>query len=335
METMRWFPKKALLKSVLAFAIPSAVTFLILGYQQRTVEWRLREIPNLPPPPSFESLIHMNDPILLLMGAVIGLLAAALFWVRDAAKSMEERCRDRIEMQEEFLENLCHTLRRPLTPMKGYLDILLDGRVGHLNEKQIQSMRTIAKNTDRLQELIDSFLDLQSIESMEEPFQLRSIKLSEILEEIGHDYRVLAEQKGIHIKTDIQGDLQMYGEPQKLRQLFSNLVANAVLYTTKGIVEIKGTENNDDVYVEVCDTGIGIDPRDKEKVFHRFFRSQDARVQSVPGSGLGLSIAHSIIRKHKGRIDIESTVGKGATFRIVLPKEKRKDRRRPRLKIAS
>jgi signal transduction histidine kinase len=260
---------------------------------------------------------------------------ALLFGLFQKIRFIRGKLAHQAEMREESLANLSHELRKILTPMRGYIDLLLSGRCGALSGQQRQFIKNVSGNMDQMQGLVDTLLDLKSLERPDEDFNLKWMNLEETLQRAVQDYRIVADAKKLRIFVAMEGDLRLYGEPEKLRQVFSNLIANAVHYTLEGEIHIKAYPEGSDLYVQVRDTGIGIHPRDQERIFERFYRGSHHHVQKVVGSGLGLSIANSIVEKHKGKILVESEPGKGSNFIVVLPKEKRLNRRKIALKLVS
>lgn len=258
-----------------------------------------------------------------------------LLWLLKKIGSIQKNHFHRVQMQEESLANLSHELRKILTPMKGYVDLILSGRTGGLNEQQSRFIKNVSENLDRMHKLVGTLLDLNFLENSSQDFDLKWINLENILQEVAQEYRVIADSKKLQIHISTKGDLNLYGDPEKLWQVFSNLVANAVHYTLEGEIQIKVYQDGSDLYVEIQDTGIGIPLKDQERIFERFYRSSHDHVQKIAGNGLGLSIAHAIIEKHRGKIGVESVPGKGSNFTIVLPKEKRKNRRKTALRLAS
>ncbi|MBI4209324.1 MAG: HAMP domain-containing histidine kinase [Deltaproteobacteria bacterium] len=270
----------------------------------------------------------------ILAGSVIATIAL-LFGLFQKIRSMRGKLARQAEMREESLANVSHELRKILTPMRGYTDLLLSGRCGTLSHQQKQFIKNVSGNLDRMQGLVDTLLELESLERPEEDLNLKWMNLEETLQRVVQDYRMIADAKKLRIFIATEGDLKLYGEPEKLRQVFSNLIANAVHYTLEGEIHIKAYSEGSDLYVQVQDTGIGIHPTDQERIFERFYRGSHHHVQKVAGSGLGLSIANSIVEKHKGKILVESKLGEGSSFIVVLPKEKRLNRRKIALKLVS
>jgi signal transduction histidine kinase len=139
---------------------------------------------------------------------------------------------------------------------------------------------------------------------------------------MGNLFRILAEQKGIDLQVGQVQEIMILGDKVRLQQLFTNLIDNAIKYTSEGSIRITVEKDEENAVVQVVDTGIGIPREEQEKIFKRFYRADKSRSRETGGVGLGLSIAEWIVHAHHGRIEVDSELNKGSTFTVYLPVQK-------------
>ncbi len=239
---------------------------------------------------------------------------------RDITKDVEV---DRVKT--EFVSTVSHELRTPLTSIKGYTDLLLMGATGPIGEGPSRYLQVIKNNADRLQELVNDLLDISRIETGRTELDARPLDVTSIIKQVVNDHlqgRVQHEKKQIETKIAVADSLPLANADHKrVTQIVTNLVDNAFNYTPEdGCITVSAGYDEEYVFVSISDTGIGISPEVMEKIFDRFYRSDDHRVQRVSGTGLGLAIVKSLVEMHGGQLTVESAVGEGSTFRFNLPK---------------
>lgn len=228
-------------------------------------------------------------------------------------------------LKSEFVATVSHELRTPMTSIKGYVDLLLMGACGALDEKQTRFLEIVRSNTERLSILVNDLLDISRIEVGRVSLLLQPIDLREVAEDVIAEvlHRSRVENKPMGLSLDAPPDLpRVYGDLERVNQILGNMVVNAYHYTPEnGRISIRLQTVDGEVQVDVVDNGIGIPPADQERVFERFFRGEDPLVLATPGTGLGLSIVKQLVKMHKGRIWITSTgvPGEGSTFSFTLP----------------
>lgn len=220
-------------------------------------------------------------------------------------------------LKSEFVHTVSHDLRSPLTAILGYVDLL--DRVGTVNEKQREFIKRIQNSVQSITALVNDLLDLGRIEAgydtQKEIVPLEGV-LRYALETLGGQISDKKLNLHLHLPTDIP---QMRGNPIRLRQMLDNLIGNAIKYTPEGgEVAIKMEAQNDQVILRITDTGPGIPPADQPHIFEKFYRASNVP-KGVGGSGLGLAIVKSIVDNHQGRIWVESLLGQGSSFTVVLP----------------
>jgi GAF domain-containing protein/nitrogen-specific signal transduction histidine kinase len=228
-------------------------------------------------------------------------------------------------LKSEFVATVSHELRTPMTSIKGYVDLLLMGAAGALNENQIHFLDIVHNNTDRLSILVNDLLDISRIEAGRVSLSLEQIDLRAVVDDVAADIirRTQEESKPMDLTVDAPPDLPpINGDMERIRQIIGNIVDNAYNYTpANGKIHILMHLVDGMVQVDVQDSGIGINPADAERVFERFYRGEDPLVLATPGTGLGLSIVKELVVMHKGKIWMESNgmPGQGSKFSITLP----------------
>jgi PAS domain S-box-containing protein len=234
---------------------------------------------------------------------------------RDITKEVEA---DRAK--SEFVSTVSHELRTPMTAIKGYTDLLFGGAVGPLNDSQKHFLSVIKNNTDRLTALINDLLDISRIESGRVRFEPAPVRLGEIVAGVVEAMAARAQQKGLTLSYEVDAGLpEVMGDHDRLYQVLTNLVGNAINYTMEGSVTVEALNVGTAVQVNVRDSGIGIRKEDVGRIFDRFFRSDDPFVQESSGTGLGLPIVKMFVEMHGGRVWVDTELGKGSTFTFILP----------------
>jgi PAS domain S-box-containing protein len=235
--------------------------------------------------------------------------------LRDISKEVEA---DRAK--SEFISTVSHELRTPMTAIKGYTDLLHGGAVGPLNDNQTHFLNIIKNNTGRLIALINDLLDISRIETGRIRFEPALVKLGEIIAGVVEAMAARAQEQGLTLTYEVGSGLpEVMGDRERLYQVLTNLVGNAINYTPEGSVTVEANNVGMAVQVSVRDTGVGIDPEDISRIFDRFYRADDPVVQEASGTGLGLPIVKMFVEMHGGRVWVDSEKGKGSTFTFILP----------------
>ena len=227
--------------------------------------------------------------------------------------------------RQEFVANVSHELRTPLSLIKGFVETLLDGAKDN-PEVATKFLQTIDRNADRLKLLIEDLLTISELESGRLKLNLQDVALGCLVGKVLDDFKTRAEAKGMSIVNETP-DLAVRADIDRLEQVLGNLVENAIKYgRAKGTVIVGGRGvDNGQVEVFVQDDGPGIPPEALERLFERFYRVDKARSREQGGTGLGLAIVKHIVQSHGGRVWATSELGRGATFRFILPTTKKRD----------
>ncbi|EAD9709684.1 PAS domain-containing protein [Listeria monocytogenes] len=226
-------------------------------------------------------------------------------------------------VRSEFVTNVSHELKTPVTALKGFAETLLDGAM--YDEVLLKKFLTIIKEeSDRLHRLIMDILALSRIEQNPVAENVELVDVDEVIEQSARTIFEMATEKNIRvtIPEKTSGSVMIETDRDKLQQIIINLLSNAINYTPiDGKVEVKLIEQEAEVIIEVTDNGIGIPAKDIDRVFERFYRVDKARSRHSGGTGLGLSIVKHLVENCGGRIEVESQEEVGSTFRVTLPKK--------------
>lgn len=224
--------------------------------------------------------------------------------------------------KQDFIAIASHNLRTPVAAIYGYIDVLIRGDAGALNESEVSFVQKIRSNNQELEKLTEQLLQISILEVgtevnlMKQPSQIEII-IADLVE----NFKPIAQAKNLTVTYDKgSGILPMVEiDVEKIKSVLLNMIDNAVKYTEKGGVTVSAKQDGEFIAVSVTDTGVGISQEEMPKIFTKFYRSGNILVYNKIGIGLGLYLGKQIVELHGGKITIESTVGKGATFTFTLP----------------
>ncbi len=223
-------------------------------------------------------------------------------------------------MRRDFVANVSHELKTPLTSIKGFVETLLEGAIDD-KENSLNFLKIINDHADRLNALINDLLDLSHIESNEIVLKKDKFGLAGLVNEVILGLNSQAKKKQIEASSALAPGLEIVADKSKVEQVFANLINNAIKYNKeKGFVKIYSEQLGDRIKIVVEDSGSGIPAKDISRIFERFYRVDKARSRQLGGTGLGLSIVKHIIELHGGCVGVESTEGLGSRFWFILPK---------------
>ncbi|PFA61817.1 PAS domain-containing sensor histidine kinase [Bacillus sp. AFS015802] len=225
------------------------------------------------------------------------------------------------QMRKDFVANVSHELKTPITSIKGFSETLLDGAMNDPDTLK-SFLDIILMESDRLQSLIQDLLELSKIEKQGFELSIQEAEVAGLIEDVMPILQEKAKSKNISLQTSFDSRGTAEVDSYRLKQVFINLISNAIVYTPKGgTVEITVDENPDNVFVRVKDNGMGISPEELPRIFERFYRVDKARSRNSGGTGLGLAIVKHIMEAHEGNVEVESEVNKGTTFTVTLNKK--------------
>lgn len=243
-------------------------------------------------------------------------------------------------LKSEFISIVSHELRTPLTSIKNSLDILLSGKCGEINEAGNKFLDMAKRNVQRLSGIINDLLDLSKIEAGKMDFHFKNINIHQVIEYVKSTISILAKEKGLILNVEEAENLpEIYADSQRLEQVLTNLVSNAIKFTPEGksitiTSELKNASDitvhpyfqeeinrlkGDYIVVSVKDEGIGIAEKDLLRAFDKFAQIENSLSRKVGGSGLGLPIAKQLLDAHNGAIWCDSTLEKGSDFSFAIP----------------
>jgi signal transduction histidine kinase/putative methionine-R-sulfoxide reductase with GAF domain len=256
--------------------------------------------------------------------AVIAIENARLFEEVQARTHELARTVQELEIagqhKSQFVANMSHELRTPLAAILGYAELMQEGFYEPQGPKSLDALTRIRSNGKHLLGLINTVLDIAKIESGQFNLNLGEYALENVIETVRAATESLAETKKLSLTTDVGKRLPIgLGDEQRLTQVLLNLVGNAIKFTDAGEVRITAGATNGDFAVSVTDTGPGIPPKEQTRIFEQFHQVDSSNTKAKGGTGLGLAIAKQIVEMHGGRIWVETTVGKGAMFRLEVP----------------
>lgn len=265
----------------------------------------------------------------LLLGALVAtaVLVALLFWQfalqqmgRRRDRGLLTRLNELSRQKDEFVATVSHELRTPLTSICGYAE-LLEGEA-ELSAEQHRWVHVIGRNADRLHTLVTDLLLIAEVGAGKFTLDVGSVDITDVVADAVEAARPAADEKGLELTNRPEGLIELQGDGARLGQVIDNLLSNAIKFTPSGgSVAVRTGVHGGRAFIEVADSGIGIEPADVQRLFERFFRADHTTPDAIPGTGLGLAISKTIVDAHRGTIAAASVLGVGTTFRIELPTE--------------
>jgi signal transduction histidine kinase len=256
-------------------------------------------------------------------GATVLVLLVLIFGIALTIRATDREAR-LAQAKSNFVANVSHELKTPLSLLSLFSEILELGRVRN-DKKRIEYYRVMRHESRRLNKLIDNILDFSKIEAGRKTYNFAAADMAEVIENVLSSYRYQIINSGFNIQTNIPACLPpVLIDRDAMAQAISNLLDNAIKYSREvKQLSITTDRRGSDLSVEIRDHGIGIPRAEQAKIFEKFYRVGNGLVHDVKGSGLGLSLVKHIIEAHKGTISVESEVGKGSRFTILLPLARR------------
>jgi two-component system, OmpR family, phosphate regulon sensor histidine kinase PhoR len=251
----------------------------------------------------------------------LGELAVALNKMADELQIKMNNLEKLDRVRTDFVANVSHELKTPLTSIKGFIETLEDGAIDD-KENAAKFLKIISKHAEKLDNIINDLLDLTEIESLEgEPIMIQ-FDLNYLLDEVVDGFGPLVASKKQQLDVHYNGsDFKMNGDKGKIEQVLVNLIDNAIKYTPEeGKISASLFDQKKDLMFVLEDNGIGIQKEHLDRIFERFYRADKARSRELGGTGLGLSIVKHIVVAHKGHVDIDSEPDQGTTATVILPR---------------
>ena len=250
----------------------------------------------------------------------MNVIADTTMKMSDAVKESMERIEFEKMVRTEFFSNASHELKTPLTSVRGYMELLENNMVTDEKMKR-DFMSRIKKETDNMTELINDILMISRLETNEAEVTLTEVRLAPLVKEVCYSLEPMAKEYQVDIQLNCR-PLSIHANTQQLRELFSNLITNAIKYNKpQGSVKVTVNSEPNEIIIMVEDTGVGIPEDAKQRIFERFYRVDKGRSKKVGGTGLGLSIVKHIVNYYQGSIEVESKLMQGTKFTVRLPRE--------------
>ncbi len=235
----------------------------------------------------------------------------------DELAIANNKLKDLDKLKTEFLSLASHQLRSPLTAIKGYTSMLLDGSFGAINDGQKEAVDRVFQSSNHLTKVVGDLLNVSKIEQGGMKYEMMPFDLAISAKELAQDLSITAEKKGLKLsfETDAHDPYTVNGDMEKIRQVLLNFIDNSIKYTKEGWIKVSVTNiPGNKIRFAVSDSGMGMTPETKSSLFQKFNRGEGGKV-NTGGSGLGLYLAKQIVEAHKGRVGVDSDgVGKGSTF---------------------
>ncbi|MCJ7626499.1 MAG: HAMP domain-containing histidine kinase, partial [Anaerolineaceae bacterium] len=241
----------------------------------------------------------------------------------EVFNGMTERVRSSQRSQQDFIANVSHELKTPITSIQGFSQAIMDGTAQTLEEQQQQAVEIIHSEAGRMHRLVLDLLSLSRLETGMVVLQREYCDIGKLLEDVINKFGLQSRESQIVLNLQFTAMPVVFGDADQLLQVFTNLIDNALKYSPAGSeITITVSQDDDNLSVRVVDRGIGIPSEERSRIFERFYQlDKSRRGGSVRGVGLGLSIARQIILAHHGTIQVEDTPGGGSTFIVTLPRK--------------
>jgi signal transduction histidine kinase len=223
-----------------------------------------------------------------------------------------------------LIDALAHQLQNPLAVITGNLELLLDDLAS--GDPQERSLRAIERAAGRIQAMVTDLLALARVNNPDHPLHEVEVDVASLVRDVGDSVSAEAAAAELKVELELPAEpLPVIGDPGELEDLVGNLLSNAIKYSDPGgtvKVVVRSVSERATAYVEltVCDRGIGIAEEERGRLFDAFFRSRSAEARRRPGTGLGLTVVDRVVRRHHGRIEVESELGAGTSIRVLLPR---------------
>jgi signal transduction histidine kinase len=235
----------------------------------------------------------------------------------------KEKAENLARLKSEFLNQVSHELRTPLAVIIGYIECMTDGLYGQIESKHQEILQVVAKQSAHLKNMIDQILIYSRLEAGKQPLRVEDLQITKMINDMKDTFEFLCRQKGLELCWELPKDpMPVRSDATRLKEVISNLLQNAVKYTDHGSVTVRmeRLSTSNALKIEVADTGMGISEQHLTSIFEPFMQAhKTSTTNNRGGIGLGLSIVKKHLEQIRGTIEVESELGKGSTFRIVLP----------------
>lgn len=241
----------------------------------------------------------------------------------DQFNKMTKVLEENKNLRDEFVFVAAHELRTPVTAIKGYMEMLLDGSFGQISQQTADTLKIVNKANDRLVQLVQDLLEIARSEAGKMKIEIAPLVINDLVKQTQSELKSLSDEKGIEVKYTADKEYKILADQGKLQEVLINIVGNAIKYTIgNGAIEVWHEIKDGFLYTYIKDHGIGLSPEELKQLFSKFYRAQNQDTAQIQGTGLGLFICKEIIEKMGGQIFVESKRGQGSTFGFSLRLEK-------------
>jgi PAS domain S-box-containing protein len=252
---------------------------------------------------------------------VVATDVTALVKARIAAENAQKEALAASRAKSDFVARMSHELRTPLAAIIGYGELLADGITGPVNDEQKRQLQRIRWSANHLLSIIDEILTLARMEAGKETVEVRDVDVTELLDSVASMAAPLASAKGLEFEiNEAAKEITLKTDAVKLRQVLLNLISNAVKYTDEGRVSVATQARDGVVEFLVSDTGVGVSEEHIEKIFEPFWQVEQTTTRRAGGTGLGLAVTRQFVEMLGGKIEVDSTLGEGSTFKVSIPR---------------
>ena len=262
---------------------------------------------------------YTEDPQVVALMVILA--TVVLFIISVIITRSFERLAEANRMKSEFVSVVSHQLRSPLSNLRWAIELLMSGRLGKIEEKQLEYFKILKENSNRMKELVSDLLIVSRIETASLPIKIEKCSLEDIIRHLIKEFEPLAKASNVKITFKPQKKIPKVSvDISQIKLVIENLLDNAIRYIGEtGEVEIDLVKQDKNLHFKIKDSGVGIPKDDQKYIFQKFFRSENIMKNQTQGTGLGLYIARAIIEKLGGKIGFKSQVGAGSTFWFTLP----------------
>ncbi|MBM2821186.1 MAG: two-component sensor histidine kinase [Candidatus Berkelbacteria bacterium] len=225
------------------------------------------------------------------------------------------------QMKDDFISIASHEMKTPMAGIKGYLSMILEGVSGKIDQKAKDHVEKAFANVKRLDVLVNELLDVSRLEQGRIQFDMQPIDLTTTVKQVIEELKVKADEKRLTIQYQEMPEShpKIFADPDRIAQILDNIIGNAIKYTFKGGIQIYHQIDQENLKIIIKDSGVGMTPEDRKRLFEKFYRIRTKQTQDVPGTGLGLWITRELIHRQNGEVYVDSMVNIGSQFTIVFP----------------
>ncbi len=257
---------------------------------------------------------------IVLIATIIIILLLLINHFRFFERAMLVRKLQEVDqMKDDFISIASHELKTPIAAIRGYLSNIVDGVGGSIDEKARANIGIVDKQASRLNDLVNDLLNVSRLEQGRLQFEFEPLNMSKFVGEVVDNLSIQAQEKNLELKYEPMNDIEISADQNRLREVLTNIIGNAIKYTLSGSVNIYHVIDKDRIKTIIKDTGVGMSPESRKNLFTKFYRIKTDATRDIPGTGLGLWITKEMVEKMRGEIFVDSMENSGSQFTITFP----------------